>query len=98
MASSTPEYFTPGGYSTPGVVTLVEGLRQMLTRESSAHRMVASLIVGYWGACPNNLRDLLTNLLTQRTTYEEIVPYLATMQRECHVRTLLKILLLYVCL
>ena len=85
-SSPTP---SPGsstlGYPTQGVATLTEGLQQMLTRSSSAHRMVASLLVGYWGACPDKLQPLLSNLLMERTTYEEIVPFLVAMQRECHV-------------
>ena len=60
----------------------------MLTRPSSTHRVVASLVVGHWGQCPAELLALLNSILSERTTYEEIVPYLMTMQRECHVRLL----------
>lgn len=79
----TPEY------STPALTTLCEGLKQMLVRSSSTHRMVASLMIGYWGKCPEHLMSLLNSVLTERATYEEIMPFLAAMQRECHVRLLI---------
>lgn len=50
--------------------------------------MVASLVVGYWGSCTSDLLALLTTVLTEKTTYEEIMPFLVAMQRECHVRLL----------
>lgn len=73
---------------SPALTTLCEGLRQMLVRCSSTHRMVASLVVGYWGQCPSDLHTLLSAVLNEKTTYEEITPFLVAMQRECHVRLL----------
>ena len=60
----------------------------MLVRSSSIHHVVAALVIGYWGQCPSELLTLLNTVLTERTTYEEITPFLVAMQRECHVRLL----------
>lgn len=78
---ATPE----SGYSTPALATLTEGLGQMLVRTSSTHRMMASLVIGHWGQCPRSLLPQLTAILTETATYEEILPFLMIMQRECHV-------------
>ncbi|CAI8034563.1 TATA-binding protein-associated factor 172 [Geodia barretti] len=84
--ASAPGYPNPTtpGYFTPASTTLTEGLGQMLTRSSSTHRIVAALTIGYWGVCPSQLLSGLNTKLTERTTYEEILPFLMTMQRECH--------------
>ena len=98
-SSSTPEYSTPAltapsstpatpVYPTPALATLTEGLRQMLVRASSAHRVVAALTIGCWGRCPDELLTLLNSVLRERTTHEEITPFVIAMQRECHVRLL----------
>ena len=79
---------TTPGYPTPAVATLTEGLGQMLTRSNSIHRMVASLVIGYWGVCPSQLLSQLNTILHERATYEEILSFLMAMQRECHVRLL----------
>ena len=73
-------------HCTQALSTLCEGLRQMLVRCSSTHRTVASLVVGYWGQCPSDLLSLLTTVLTEQASYEEIMPFLVAMQRDCHVR------------
>lgn len=90
--SGTVEGSVPPQHSSleqsPARTTLCEGLRQMLVRPSSIHRMVASLVIGYWGQCPGELHTLLSTVLTEKTTYEEIMPFLVAMQRECHVRLL----------
>ena len=75
-------------HCTQALSTLCEGLRQMLVRCSSTHRTVASLVVGYWGQCPSDLLSLLTTVLTEQASYEEIMPFLVAMQRDCHVRLL----------
>ena len=65
---------------------LEEGLRQLLSRNSVLHNMMAALIVSFWGQCPSSVMQQLQAALTEQNVCEEIVPLMLSMQRECQVR------------
>ena len=85
-SSSSSSFSATSSSSSQAVAVLTEGLRQMLARASAVHRMVASLVIGFWGQCPSELLTLLSSVLTEQITYEEIMPFLVALQRDCHVR------------
>ena len=79
LSSSSPSF------SSLALGALTEGLRQMLVRSSLVHRIVASLVISFWGRCPDELLSLLSAILLEQAMYEETMPFLAALQRDCHV-------------
>ena len=74
------------GDSDSPLTQLSEGLRQMLAGNSATHKMVAALVVSFWKHCPGNLVPQFTAALTEQGVYEEIMPFLLSLQKDCHVR------------
>ena len=74
------------GDSDSPLTQLSEGLRQMLVGNSATHKMVAALVVSFWKHCPGDLLAQFTAALTEQGVYEEITPFLLSLQKDCHVR------------
>ena len=64
---------------------LLSGLQQLLMRNTAVHRTVAGLIVSHWGHCPSNLLPFLSTILEDQGFYEELTPYVLSLQKDCHV-------------
>ena len=64
---------------------LPEGLRQLLMGNSATHKMIAAMIVSYWKYCPADLLPQFTAALTEQSVYDELMPFLISLQKDCHV-------------
>ena len=58
----------------------------MVAGNSATHKMVAALVVSFWKHCPGDLLAQFTAALTEQGVYEEITPFLLSLQKDCHVR------------
>ena len=74
------------GDSASPLTQLSEGLRQMVAGNSATHKMVAALVVSFWKHCPRDLLAQFTAALPEQGVYEEITPFLLSLQKDCHVR------------
>lgn len=65
---------------------LLEGLQQLLSRNTTTHKIVSSLIVTFWSGCPKErLLPQLNSSLLEQGGYEELMPFLLALQKDCHV-------------
>ena len=70
------------------MVHFVNGLQQFLTRNFAMHKMVVGLVLTFWKGCgfKDQLVPQLMKSLTEDGGYEDLMPFLLTMQKDCHVR------------
>ncbi len=74
--------------TTPGsetVAPLTETVKQLLSGSVAIHKMVAALVVSHWGQCPQDVLALLNTALTEHRAYDELTPFVVTLQKDCHV-------------
>ena len=71
--------------SQQAIGQLVSGLQQLLMRNTAVHRAVAGLIVSHWGHCPPDLLPTFSTLLEDQGFYEELTPYVLSLQKDCHL-------------
>ncbi len=66
----------------------VNGLQQFLTRNFAIHKMVVGLVLTFWKGCgfKDQLVPRLMTALTEDGSYEDLMPFLLAMQKDCHVR------------
>lgn len=69
------------------VLQFVQGLQQFLGRNFALHKMVASLVLTFWKGCgfKDQLVPQLMAALTEEAAYEDLMPFILTMQKDCHV-------------
>lgn len=65
----------------------VSGLQQFLTRNLALHKMVVGLVLTFWKGCgfKEQLVGQLTLALTGDGGYEDLMPFILAMQKDCHV-------------
>ena len=61
------------------------------------HRAVAGLIVSHWGHCPPDLLPMFSTILEDQGFYEELTPYVLSLQKDCHVRVCVCVCVCCVC-
>ena len=72
--------------TTLAVNQLLDGLQQLLSRNATTHKIVCSLIVTFWNGCPKELLlPQLNSSLVEQGGYEELMPFLLALQKDCHV-------------
>lgn len=71
------------------VLQFVNGLQQFLTRNLALHKMVIGLVLTFWKGCgfKEQLVGQLTMALTGDGGYEDLMPFILAMQKDCHVST-----------
>lgn len=76
--------------SSPGEMSphVSEGLKQLVAVNSSSYLTVAALLSINWGMCPDVVLEKLTNVLNEQPVYEEVVPFLLSLQKDCLVSTI----------
>ena len=68
---------------------LLDGLQQLLSRNATTHKVVGSLIITFWNGCPKEqLLPQLNSSLVEQGSYEELMPFLLALQKDCHVSLL----------
>ena len=55
------------------------------------HKMVVGLVLTFWKGCgyKDQLVPPLMTALTEEGSYEDLMPFLLAMQKDCHVRSYL---------
>lgn len=76
--------------STPTASQVVsqfsEGLQQLLGQNVVIRKMISSLVICFWEDCPKpSLLPPLNAALTVQGGYEELMPYVLALQKDCHV-------------
>ena len=86
---------SPGDHQAPTSNSLsqimlhfVNGLQQFLVRNFAMHKMVVGLVLTFWKGCgfKDQLVPQLMTALTEDRGYEDLMPFLLAMQKDCHVR------------
>ena len=94
LAASSDQHTTAVQQSTNDSLTdnillqFVSGLQQFLARNFAMHKMIVGLVLTLWKGCSykDQLVSQLTSALTEESGYEELMPFLLAMQKDCHVR------------
>lgn len=70
------------------MLQFISGLQQFLMRNFAMHKMVAGLVLTFWKGCSykDQLVTHLTSALTEEGSYEDLMPFLLAVQKDCHVR------------
>lgn len=63
----------------------IDNLRQMASSNSATYKIIASLVVVSWGCCPQDIVNILSTSLTEQPLYEELAPFLLSLQKDCHL-------------
>ena len=71
------------------LLQFVSGLLQFLMRSFAMHKIVVGLVLTFWKGCSfkEQLVSQLTSALTGDGGYEDLMPFILAMQKDCHVRT-----------
>ena len=68
------------------VSQFLEGLQQLLGQNVAIRKIISSLVVCFWEDCPKaSLLPPLNTALTVQGGYEELVPHVLALQKDCHV-------------
>ena len=70
------------------MLQFVNGLQQFLGRNFATHKMVVGLVLTFWKDCSykEQLISQLNMALTEEGGYEDLMPFILAMQKDCHVR------------
>jgi TATA-binding protein-associated factor len=71
--------------SPSSVQYLSETLNTMLATTSAVFKELLSLFVSSWANCPHDVADKLTSLLTESCIYDEVQPFLLSLQKDSYV-------------
>ncbi len=63
----------------------LDSLRQMSHSNNATYKVISSLIIVHWKNCPSDVVAILLGSLNEQILYEELAPFLLSLQKECHV-------------
>ena len=64
---------------------MVEGLTLLVSHPSAAYQSVAALLASVWDGVSTDIMAKMGNILTEQPVYEEMTPFLMSLQKDCHV-------------
>ena len=64
---------------------LTDTLRLMVSSNSAVYKELSGLLVNSWCNCPSDVIDKLMPVLTEQCIYDEVNPFLISLQKDCYV-------------